>query len=159
MIPELTIDIDAIHENWKDHPEDWDELIKMVEPVALSDKKIPVHLCQDSFIDLGVYKEYKFHNRTMEFYGYCDTENALAEFLKPYIESKDAFYVTVGLLSMDYEKYYKFGSYINKDGVDTKTDYYYYIDEHPDMEVEQDYAERWINFEIYKLLKNEPKSV
>ena len=58
-------------------------------------------------------------------------------------------------MDMDYEKYYKNGSYINKDGVDTELDYYEYIDEHPEMEVPQDVENKWITFIIRKLKHEE----
>ena len=56
-------------------------------------------------------------------------------------------------MSMDYEKYYKNGTYINKDGIDTGADYYNYIDEHPEMKVPQEIENKWICFTIRKLNK------
>ena len=151
MIPKLTIDEDFIKSTWK-NKEDVDYAINLLCPMSL--KGIPVYSCDDNWVNIGVFNEFKSTVRFSEFskYGYCDTEDALAKYLKSYIDdTENSYFVEIGGMSMDYEKYYKNGSYINKDGIDTEEDYYDYIDEHPEMEVQQDYENKWIQFTIYKL--------
>ena len=111
-------------------------------------------------IELNVYNEFNKlvtskYSAYNHIYGYCDTEDALIKYLKKFIDDNDSWFTSVNLMSMDYEKYYKNGTYINKDGIDTNKDYYDYIDEHPDMEVSKDYDNNWIHFVIYRLLKDE----
>lgn len=156
MIPILEIDNEGIERNWK-KKEDQDYIKKTVKPTFLDDSKIPVHLCQDMFLDLDVYVGIKGRAPldVCHEYGYCDNDAALVKYLQPYIESPDEYYVTVTLMSKDYEKYYKNGSYINKDGVDTEDDYWTYADEHPEMVGEEEYKNSWLQFTIYKLVRKD----
>lgn len=148
MIPKLTLDIEAIHENWKEHPETWPEIEEICEQVKIGDGSIPAYSCDEYWIRLEVFKEFKDFDRRYEDndYGYCDTEDALIKYLKKYIDSPDNFFVKVGLLSMDYEEYYKFGSYIDENGVDTGNDYDW------DSDSKQQYEGNWIRFDIIKLV-------
>ena len=146
MIPKLTLDIESIHENWKEHPESWPEIEKICDQIKIGDGTIPAYHCQDYWIEMGVFKEFKKRERPSDDYGYCDTEDALIKYLQKYIDSPDNFFVNVGLLSMDNEKYYKFGSYINSDGVDTGNDYDW------DSDAKQQYEGYWIRFCVTKLL-------
>jgi hypothetical protein len=154
MIPLLTVDKEYIDANWETKESaDW---VKDFCEVILAGDEIPVYKCDDSWVRLGVFVEYKDVERMSEFseYGYCDTEDALVKFLRTYdIDKDNMYFVEIGGLDMDYEKYYKFGSYINKDGEDTGMDYYNYIDENPDMKVDQDVKGKWIRFCIYRLKK------
>ena len=81
----------------------------------------------------------------------ADTEAAVEKYLQDYIDDPDPYFVELGLMSMDYEKYYKNGSYINEDGVDTGGDYY-------DIEFEtkptQQYEGEWVTFAVYRLIQN-----
>jgi hypothetical protein len=154
MIPLLTIDEKSVESQWTEKANaDW---VKNFCDVILVGDEIPVYQCDDSWVRLGVFAEYKDVERMSVFskYGYCDTEEALVKFLREYDVDKDNMYfVEIGGLDMNYEKYYKFGGYINKDGEDTGEDYYNYIDEHPEMKVEQDVKGKWIRFCIHKLKK------
>ena len=154
MIPLLTVDKKHIDAAWKTKEDaDW---VKNFCDVIFIEKEIPAYQCDDNWIRLGVFAEYKEVVDWKEFfkYGYCDTEESLAKYLKKYREDKENdYFVNVGLLEMDNEKYYKFGTYVNKEGENTDMDYYVYIDEHPDMKVDQDVKENWITFCIYKLKK------
>ena len=146
MIPLLNVDKEYIDANWETKESaDW---VKDFCEVILAGDEIPVYKCDDSWVRLGVFVEYKDVERMSEFsdYGYCDTEEALVKYLRKYDVEAGDYFVEIGGLDMDYEKYYKFGSYINKDGEDTGMDYYDYIDEHPEMKVEQDVKGRWIRF-------------
>ena len=155
MIPELTLDLEVIKKGWK-KKEDQDFVKKTCEAVTLGEleKGIPVYLCDDSWIGLGVYKESKKVVPVPEFfeYGYCDTQEALIKYLRPYIESQEAYFVSTHLLSRDNEKYYKHGSYINKDGQDTGNDYWDWVDEHPEDEDLQEWEDSWLAFSINKII-------
>lgn len=154
MIPLLTIDEASVHENWKDNEESVTWVMDHCDVVNVDNGKIPCYSCDDNWVKMGVFNEYKDICPLSEcyIYGYCDTEDALVKYLQQYVDDKENnYFVSVGGMSMDNEKYYKQGSYINKDGVDTGEDYYDYIDEHPEMEVKQDVENTWITFEIYKL--------
>ena len=153
MIPLLTVDKKYIDANWETKESaDW---VKDYCEVILAGDEIPVYKCDDSWVRLGVFVEYKDVERMSEFseYGYCDTEDALVKYLRKYDVEDGDYFVEIDGLDMDYEKYYKFGSYINKDGEDTGMDYYDYIDENPDMKVDQDVKGRWIKFCVYRLKK------
>ena len=152
MIPELIIDKKYIKENWNT-PEAAEETIKLLENCAqLKGSNFPVYLFQEMWITMNVFKQFKNLDKEFFEYGYGDTEESISKYLQKYADDKENnYFVYVSLMSMDYEKYYKNGSYINKDGVDTETDYYEYIDEHPEMEVPQDFENQWIHFCISKL--------
>lgn len=150
MIPLLTIDENSIRENWKRKVDQaW---VKRYCDVYVAKDNIPLYYCDDTWVNMGVFKEYKKTISPAIEYGYCDTEVSLIKYLQQFKDDKENnFFVSIGGLDMDYEKYYKFGSYINKDGVDTRDDYYSYIDKHPEMQVKQDMENCWIKFIIYKL--------
>lgn len=152
MIPELIIDKDYIKENWNT-PEATEETIKLLENrVQLKCSNFPVYLFQEMWITMNVFKQFKNLDKEFFEYGYGDTEESISKYLQKYADDKENnYFVYVSLMSMDYEKYYKNGSYINKDDVDTNEDYYEYIDQHPEMEVTQDFENQWIHFCISKL--------
>ena len=154
MIPKLTLDIDSINSQWKEQ-EGVDFVKKLCKPITLKDGT-EAYRCDNNWVDMKVFNEFKEISNLSEFfeYGYCDTEDSLVKYLQKFKDDKENnYFVEINTMSMDYEKYYKNGSYINKDGVDTEEDYYYYIDEHPEMEVPQDVEGEWITFAIYKLEK------
>lgn len=152
MIPLLTIDKESVEKNWaKEEDRKW--VYDYVNPMFAGD--IPTYQCDDNWVRMGVFKEFKKCVPVSEFfeYGYCDTEESLVRYLKQYTDdTENQYFVEIGTMSMDYEKYYKNGSYVNKDGVDTGEDYYQYIDEHPEMKVSQDIKNEWITFAIYKII-------
>ncbi len=152
MIPKLTIDKESVASQWDDESAR-DYVSNLCSPIMLEDD-LPLYKCDDSWVNLKVFNEAKSTCRISDFfkYGYCDTENALKKYLQTYKEdTENSYFVEVGTMSMDYEKYYKNGSYINKDGVNTEEDYYDYIDKHPEMETQQDIENKWITFAIYKI--------
>jgi len=149
MFPKLTIDNESIEKNWKD-PDSRNHVLKICEENALDDGT-PFYTCDDVFVTLGVFNEVKSIKGSLIDYGYCDTEDALIKYLEPFKKDSKKYFLDISLLSMDNEKYYKFGSYINKDGVDTEDDYWYWIDEHPEYKVPQQFEGRWIHFEISEI--------
>lgn len=156
MIPLLTVDEKFVRDNWTKEGADPDWVIDYCAVVYATNDDTPLFQCDNNWVNMGVFNEYKKTHSVCEFYvyGYCDTEEALIKYLQQYKDDEeDDYFVEIGSLSMDYEKYWKCGTYINKDGVDTFDDYYPYIDEHPEMEVEQDIEDTWIKFSIYKLQK------
>lgn len=151
MIPVLTIDKEALQ---KEKKEFIDYVNKYGTPIYPYHSDIPLYRLDRYCVTMGIFNEYKSVSPLSEFFefGYCDTEESLDKYLQQYEDDKDNnYFVNVGTMSMDYEKYYKNGTYINKNGIDTKEDYYDYINEHPEMKVEQDVENHWITFSIYKL--------
>lgn len=89
-------------------------------------------------------------------YGYADTEAAIEKYLKRYIDDPDnRYFVEVGLMSKDYEKYYKDGPYINSDGVDTGLDFYDIYEDIED-EPETEYENSWVTVTIYIIKEKNP---
>lgn len=158
MIPKLTIDTKAVSKTWEGDKDSIKWVKNHCHVAFATNSDIPLYTCDDTWVYMGVFKEYKKVCPPSEcfIYGYCDTEESLVKYLQKYVDDKENnYFVNVGSMSMDYEKYYKNGSYINKDGVNTETDYYEYIDEHPEMEIPQDIEGKWLTFVIYKLKDNE----
>jgi len=155
MIPVLKLNNDAIDKNWP-RKEDQDFIKKRCAPVFLEGTEIPVYLSDDNFITLDVYEGVKGRVLHQEFfdYGYCNNDAALAKYLQKYIDDKDEYYVHVNLMSKDYEKYYKNGSFINKDGINTGEDYWDYKERYPDMVGEEEYGNNWIHFVVCKIIRN-----
>lgn len=154
MIPILTIDKVFINSQWNDKSAR-DYVINHCSPIML-ENDLPVYACDNYWVNLKVFNEAKstYHTNNFHKYGYCDTESSLKKYLQKYKEDvKNFYFIEVGVMSMDYENYYKNGSYINKNGIDTEDDYYNYIDEHPEMKTSQDIKNKWITFVIYKLKK------
>lgn len=82
-------------------------------------------------------------------YGYADTEAAIEKYLQRYIDDLDnKYFVEVGLMEKDYEKYYKDGPYINSDGIDTGQDFYD-IYTNTEDEPETEYENSWVTVTIY----------
>ena len=82
-------------------------------------------------------------------YVYADTEAAIEKYLKRYIDDPDnKYFVEAGLMSKDYEKYYKNGPYVNADGIDTGQDFYDIYTNEED-EPETDYENAWVTVSIY----------
>ena len=150
MFPKLTLDKNSIKNNWKKQ-EDFDKVCEICKENSLDDGT-PFYTCDDYFVNLGVFNETKKIKESLVEYGYCDTEDALIKYLEKFFK-KDSkrYFLNIGLLSMDNEKYYKFGSYINKDGVDTEDDYWCWIDEHPEYSVQQQFDGYWITFSISEI--------
>ena len=71
------------------------------------------------------FKGYENYRASLLDYGYADTEAAVEKYIQDYIDDPDPYFVEVGLMNMDYEKYYKNGPYINEDCIDTGRDYCY----------------------------------
>ncbi len=152
MIPKLTLDIDFIESTWKEKKDQ--EFVKNDCDCVPLKNGIEVHDCDDMWVEIGVFKEFKKVIKKLVFYGYCDTEDALLKFIQQYEDDKEKnYFVEVGGLSMNNEKYYKWGSYINKDGENTHNDYWDWIREHPEDKNKQEFKGKWIRFAIHEIGK------
>lgn len=152
MIPLLTFNENTINSTWPE--EDSRKFVReLCAPTFLNDTDIPVYMCDDGWLELGLFNEADGRERLSDFfkYGYCDSDAALAKYLKKYIDAPDRYFVHVHLLDMDYEKPYKFGSYIDANGVDTEEDYWLWADQHPDEAGKQEYENAWLAFSIVKI--------
>jgi hypothetical protein len=98
------------------------------------------------------FKGYENYRATLLDYGYADTEAAIEKYLQQYIdEPNELYFVEIGLMCMDYDKYYKNGSYINEDGEDTEMDYWDYWDDDSENKPTQEYEGNWVTFTVYIL--------
>lgn len=154
MIPELIIDQENVKKFWPD-PDKRKEALEIIgNSCVLKGTDFPVHCFDELWVESDVFTNFKKFVDRLEFfqYGYGDTEESIAKYLQKYADDKENnYFVAITLMNMNYEKYYKNGSYINKDGVDTHDDYYPYIKSHPEMKVKQDFKNKWICFSIRKL--------
>ena len=151
MIPKLEFDDEGIAKGWPNYSEEErNELKEHIRAIRLDDGTW-VYNTWDTWIPMGVFKDYKKIVESHIEYGYCDTEAALIKLLEPYKASEQAYYVEIGVMNMDYEKYYKNGSYYNQNGEDTGEDYYDWIAEHPEDKVKQDFEGKWITFCISQI--------
>ena len=97
------------------------------------------------------FKGYENYRASLLDYGYADTEAAVEKYLQDYIDDPDPYFVEVSLMNMDYDKYYKNGSYINEDGIDTGDDYW---DIEFETEPKQEHEGYWVKFAVYRLIQN-----
>ena len=97
------------------------------------------------------FKGYENYRASLLDYGYADTEAAVEKYIQDYIDDPDPYFVEVGLMNMDYEKYYKNGTYINEDGIDTGRDYW---DIEFETEPKQEHEGYWVKFAVYRLIQN-----
>lgn len=151
MIPHLTFDREAAKKAWPDYTEEQidNDIAKYAVAVNLSEHyDVEAHVSDECFGNLGIYKEIKKLKTSPLEYGYASTQDALAKYLSKYGEGPDKkYYIYAHMLSMDYEKYYKFGSYINNDGVNTGDDYDW------DSDDEQQFENEWIAFCVYEVIE------
>ena len=146
MIPKL----EFTAESW---PEEYrEEAIKTLDRhyILNGNENIVCHP-NNANCHIFAFKGYEKYRASLLDYGYADTEAAVEKYLQDYIDDPDPYFVELGLMSMDYEKYYKNGSYINEDGVDTGEDYY---DIEFETEPTQQYEGEWVKFSVYRLIQN-----
>lgn len=159
MIPELTLDLENIKKQWKNEEDqewvkDFCKEFGLCNELGGNYKPIPIYQCDNNWVDLGVFNEFKKAEKLSCDYGYCDREEDLHKYLQTYInDTENNYLVNFGFMSMDYEKYYKNGSYINKNGINTQEDYYNYINENQDDGGRQQFSGKWLTYSIYKLIK------
>ena len=73
------------------------------------------------------------------------------KYLKQYVDDTERnYFVEVGIMSKDYENYYKNGTYINADGVDTGEDFYDIYDE--GEEPKTDYENAWVTVTVFEII-------
>ena len=146
MIPKL----EFTAESW---PEEYrEEAIKTLDRhyILNGNENIVCHP-NNANCHIFAFKGYEKYRASLLDYGYADTEAAVEKYLQNYIDDPDPYFVEVGLMSMDYDGYYKNGSYINEDGVDTGEDYY---DIEFETEPTQEYEGNWVKFSVYRLIQN-----
>ena len=146
MIPKL----EFTAESW---PEEYrEEAIKTLDRhyILNGNENIVCHP-NNANCHIFAFKGYEKYRASLLDYGYADTEAAVEKYLQDYIDDPDPYFVELGLMSLDYEKYYKNGTYINEDGVDTGEDYY---DIEFETEPTQQYEGEWVKFAVYRLIQN-----
>lgn len=146
MIPKLTFTA----KSWPEENQKEAERI-FGETIPLNGNKDILCYRTDPGGIMFAYEGYENHFPHMKKYGYADTEEAIEKYLKPYIEDPEKeYFIELGLMSKDYDKYYKNGYYINKDGEEADEDFFdLYEDE--ETEPETEYENAWVTFVIYEL--------
>jgi hypothetical protein len=71
--------------------------------------------------------------------------------IKNFLDNNEPYLIEVGLTSIDYEKYYKQGPFINDYGKPVHEDYWDYVE---DVDVNRDIEDYWITFHVYRLIEN-----
>lgn len=103
---------------------------------------------------IELYKGYDNCRAIIHEYGYADTEAAIEKYVQQFINDPDnEYFIEIGLMSKDYEKYYKNGTYIDENGIDTGEDFYdIYTD---GSEPETQYENSWVVVTIFKIERND----
>ena len=57
-------------------------------------------------------------------------------------------------MSKDNDKYYKNGTYIDENGIDTGEDFYAIHNHNSDFNVESDYENYWVTVTIFRIIEN-----
>lgn len=159
MIPELKINKDAL--------KDWTDTEKATLEKYSAPLKEFLPECYtytwfvESCIKGGVFEGFNQLEYTHE-YGYANTRESIKKYLKQYADDTTKNYaVLINVMDRETEKYYKNGSYINHEGINTGTDdYWWYIENHPEEEnfIDEDCKKDdfWITFFIIEIfMENE----
>lgn len=146
MIPKLEFTAESWDEEYRD------EVVQQLDiQFALNGNEDIMCHPMNANGHIWAFKGYENYHATLLDYGYADTEAAVEKYLQKYIdEPNESYFVEIGLMSMDYEKYYKNGSYIDEDGEDTDMDYWDYWDD-SENEPTQEYEGKWVKFAVYIL--------
>ncbi len=146
MIPKLKLNL----ENWD--PEYREEVKRTLDhDIAINGNADIICHKRNANCHIECYYGCENYTALIYEYGYADTEAAVEKYLKQYVDDTERnYFVEVGIMSKDYEKYYKSGSYINADGVDTGEDFYDIYD--GDYEPETDYENAWVTVTVYELV-------
>lgn len=153
MIPHLEVDKEHLRSCYKSE-QDYKDALEMHE-TASEFQKFDAYLYDaDIWLALGSFKEYKDWNSQPRIvdYSYGLTVESVEKYiLDNYGESNpDKFLVEVSLMSPEYEKPWKRGTYIDLDGNDTGRDWYdviddNYIKEHSEIDG------KFIHFSVYDI--------
>lgn len=152
MIPQLKININVM----KDWTDDQRETVyKFVTPI----KDLLPYYSYGEFAEFcvkeGLFEGFNCSVMTHN-YGYANTRESIKKYLKQFDDDTTKNYLVVlNIMDREYEKYYKNGSYINHEGIDTETDYWRYVENHPEEEnfIDTDCKKDnfWITFVLYEI--------
>ena len=151
MIPSKKLELNL--ELWKE--EDREEAQKTLgQFYILNGNENIICYPRNANCHFSAYKGYENSVALILDYGYADTEAAIEKYLQQYINDPvNEYFIELGLMSKDYEKYYKNGTYINADGFDTGEDFYDIYD--GDFEPETQYENYWVSFTIFIIERND----
>lgn len=124
------------------------------ECYALNGNKHIICYPKNANCHINAYKGYENCCALIYEYGYADTEAAIEKYVQQYIDDpNNEYFIEIGLMSKDYEKYYKNGTYIDENGIDTGEDFYdIYTD---GFEPEAQYENSWVVVTIFKIERND----
>ena len=146
MIPKLKLNLDL----WTpEHREDAKRALDV--DITINDNKDIICHKRNANCHIECYHGCENCKALIYEYGYADTEAAIEKYLKQYADDPERnYFIEVGLMNKDYENYYKNGTYINADGVDTGEDFYDIYD--GDYEPETEYENAWVTVTVYELV-------
>ena len=146
MIPKLKLNL----ENWApEHREDAKRVLDV--NITINDNKDIICHKRNANCHIECYHGCEKCKALIYEYGYADTEAAVEKYLKQYVDDTERnYFVEVGIMSKDYEKYYKNGTYIDANGIDTGEDFYdlYDVDEEP----KTDYENAWVTVTVFEII-------
>ena len=146
MIPKLKLNL----ENWApEHREDAKRVLDI--DITINDNKDIICHKRNATCHIECYHGCEKCKALIYEYGYADTEAAVEKYLKQYVDDTERnYFVEVGIMSKDYEKYYKNGTYIDANGIDTGEDFYdlYDVDEEP----KTDYENAWVTVTVFEII-------
>lgn len=157
MFPRYEVDIDFIKKNWKDPEKSVKDITERILNPLSDFKQIQVfgpHVEFFSCCFKGHHQNTHTGNLKMVKYGYALTVESIEKFLlENYADDENEYLVEADLMSMDYEKYYKNGRFVDLEGNYTGRDFYQ-LDDCDELEKKAQFENNWIHFCIYDINRN-----
>lgn len=152
MIPEQKLELNL--NLWEE--EDREEVQNTLgECYALNGNEHIICYPTNANCHINAYKGYENCHAIIHEYGYADTEAAIEKYVQQFIDDPDnEYFIELGLMSKDNDKYYKNGTYIDENGIDTGEDFY--AIHNSDFNVESDYENYWVTVTIFRIIENSP---
>lgn len=153
MLPELEIDIERVK---KDYPQKEDQE-NITETLQKFDNftSIPVFpVMAEYFANYFIGHENIDSDLEIVDYKYGLTIESIEKYItNEYSDDADEYLIVGTIMSMDYEKYYKNGTFVDLDGNATYEDFYD-IKNWEELKKKADFGNHWIRFTVYNLNKS-----
>ena len=149
MIPEQKLELNL--ELWEE--EDREEVQNTLgKCYALNGNEHIICYPRNANCHINAYKGYENRRAIIHDYGYADTEASIEKYVQQFIDDPDnEYFIELGLMSKDNDKYYKNGTYIDENGIDTGKDFY--AIHNSDFNVESEYENSWVTVTIFKIVE------
>lgn len=155
MIVSIIPDKEYIEKTWK---KDSKKIYEYIDTVAIGDDGTPYYYSHvDIWIDCGVAKNLESKAKLIT-YSYANHSNHIDKYLEKYKKDNETYIACLGVFSREYEKPWKHGYFIDKNGVQTGNDYWDYESTGKEDE-EWEYDDYFVNFLIFKVTLKDEKEV